>query len=331
MKLALLGCGAIARRAHLPAFAAISGTEVVAFASRTRASAEAARDQWASGDVFDHWQSALDADGIDAAVICTPNVHHCEMTLAAVERGLHVLVEKPMAPTVEEADRMIAAAEAAGVVLMPAQNVRFAPPFAAASRSVAAGDVGRVLSFRGAFGHGGPEGWAPEATWFFERDLAGGGALLDLGVHMVDVIHSVMGERVVEVGAMVDEDMSAPALERLAQVVMRTEGGAVGTLQASWSIRPGPDHQLTVFGTEGTLHLDSRTPLTLTRIDGTTERVELEEADNPFAAFARAVGGERPAVSAQDGRDAVAVVCAAYEAARTGTVVQVQPAARVVA
>ena len=324
MRLALIGCGSIATRTHLPAFQKIDGVEVVAFAGRSRPKAEAAAKMWGSGAVVDDWRAALAVEGVDAVDICTPNALHAEIALEAIARGLHVLVEKPMATTVAEADAMVAAADAAGVVLMPAQNVRFAAPFVAAAEAVRAGRIGSTVSFRAAFGHGGPEGWAPDATWFLDREAAGGGALLDLGVHMIDVIRAVLGDEVVEVAAMVDGD--AGGVERVAQLVLRMGDGALGTLQASWSARPGPDHQLTIFGTEGKLHLDGRTPLTFSGLDGASERVELPATgDNPFDAFVRAVAGERPlAVDGRDGRAAVAIADAAYEAARTGRTTRVE-------
>lgn len=326
MRLALIGCGSIATRTHLPAFQKIDGVEVVAFASRSRPKAEAAAEVWGSGTVVDDWRAALAVEGLDAVDICTPNALHAEIALEAIRRGIHVLVEKPMATTVAEADAMLAAADAGGVVLMPAQNVRFAAPFVAAAEAVRGDRIGSTVSFRAAFGHGGPEGWAPDATWFLDPDAAGGGALLDLGVHMIDVIRHVLGDDVVEVAAMVDGD--AGGVERVAQLVLRMRGGALGTLQASWSARPGPDHQLTIFGTDGKLHLDGRTPLTFSGLDGTSERVELPAAgDNPFAAFVRAVAGERPpALDGRDGRAAVAVASAAYEAARTGRTTRVEGA-----
>lgn len=330
MRLALIGCGAIARRAHLPAFRAIPGVDVVAFASGGRASAEAAASSWGSGEVVDGWQAALECDGVDAVDICAPNALHAPVAIAALERGLHVLVEKPMATTVAEADAMLAAADASGAVLMPAQNLRFAAPFAAARDAVAAGRVGEVVAARAAFGHGGPQDWAPKATWFFAPDLAGGGALLDLGVHMIDVLRAIVGQDVVDVAAMVDPELATPeGVERAAQVLLRFERGAIGTLHASWRARPGPDHQLSIFGTDGRLHLDSRTPLTFLPIAGEPERVELPATtDNPFAAFARAVAGEPPAVTAADGRATVAIAAAAYESAASRSFVRPAPRGR---
>lgn len=109
-------------------------------------------------------------------------------------------------------------------------------------------------------------------------------------------------------------------METDAQLLVSLSNGAVGTVHASWASRPGPDHQLTIIGTEGTLHLDSRTALTRLTMDGERQRVELPpETGSPLDEFLAAVRGERaPSVTAHDGRATVAVVEAAYRSASTG-------------
>jgi predicted dehydrogenase len=321
-RFAIVGCGTSARKIHLPLLRA-AGVDVVAFTSRTRASAEAARDEWGSGDVVDDWRDAVTRDDVDAVVVATPNALHKDVAVAAATAGKHVLVDKPMALTGVEADAMIAAADAAGVVLMPFQNTRFAAPFVAAQDAVAAGRIGDVTGVRAAFGHAGPQAWAPRATWFFERASSGGGCLVDLGVHVLDLVRYVTGNDIDEVTAFVSGQSGD--VETDAQVLLRFTSGAIGSAHASWSSRPGPDHQLTIIGTDGTLHLDSRTPLTLLTVGGERERVPLPETTgSPLTELLAAVRGERePTLTAADGRAAVAVVEAAYQSARERRVVTV--------
>ena len=329
LRLGLVGCGAIARRAHLPAFKAAGPDEVdvVAFASRTRSSAEAAAREWGSGRVEDNWQQLVESPDVDAVDICSPNRYHAEVAVAAAHAGKHVLVEKPMACTIAEADAMMTAAEQSGVVLSIAHNLRFASPFFTARQVVAGGRLGRVVAFRAAFGHGGPQLWAPEAGWFFDPAQSGGGALIDLGIHVADLLRFVLGDDVVEVSALLSmlRPVGRPGQEvdEAAQVVLRMAGGAIGSFHASWAACPGPDHQLTVFGSEATLHLDGRTPPTLLRPDAKAEPVALEKPPvGLYAGFVRACLGQQPApVSAADGRAALAVVEAAYGSAAAGTVI----------
>ena len=110
------------------------------------------------------------------------------------------------------------------------------------------------------------------------------------------------------------------AVETDAQLLVRLVGGAMGTVHASWSSPAGPDQQLTVIGTRGTLHLDTRTPLTFSSVDGERERVALPDVtSNPLLELLASMRGERPpSVTAADGRAAVAVVEAAYRSAEAG-------------
>jgi myo-inositol 2-dehydrogenase/D-chiro-inositol 1-dehydrogenase len=114
-------------------------------------------------------------------------------------------------------------------------------------------------------------------------------------------------------------------VETDAQVLLHFTSGAIGSAHASWSSRPGPDHQLMVIGTDGTLHLDRGTPLTLLTLGGERERVSLPEATgSPLTELLVAVRGERePTLTAADGRAAVALVEAAYQSANERRVVKV--------
>ena len=317
---AMVGCGAAASRIHLPGLRRTGRFDVVVCASRTRDSAVRVREEWGSGRVIDAWRDAVTAPDVDAVVVATPNAQHAEIAVAAAAAGKHVLVEKPMATSVAECDAMIAAAHESGVVLMPAHNVRFAAPFEAARRAVADGMVGEVTGARVAFGHAGPQHWAPDATWFFDVAASGGGALIDLGVHAGDLVRAVVGDDIVEVAAFLRE--RPDGVEEAAQLTMRFARGAIATLHASWVARPAPDHQLTVFGTEGTLHLDGHTPLAFRPGDGSEARAiplpPREERTDLYAGFADAIEhGRPPPVTGADARAAVALVTTAYEAART--------------
>jgi predicted dehydrogenase len=327
LRVGIVGCGAAARRLHLPGLRA-AGADVVAFASRSRQSAEIAAAEWgAGGFVAGAWQELLDRQDVDAIDVCTPNALHAEIAVAAAQAGKHVLVEKPMACCVADAESMMRAAAENEIVLMPAQSGRFLAPFIAMGEAVASGGVGRLLSFRCAWGHAGPQHWAPAAGWFRELRAAGGGALTDLGVHAADTLRAVLGDEAVEVTALLAR--GAGEVEEIAQVLLRLSQGAIGSLQASWVVANGRDHQLTVQGTGGTLHLDDRTAPTLLRAG--VEPVELPLPSNcptVFDAFVSAVTtGAPPAVSALDGRAAVAIIEAAYASAASGQSVGIAAAA----
>jgi UDP-N-acetylglucosamine 3-dehydrogenase len=322
VRIGLIGCGAVARRFHLPAFKA-AGADVVAFSSRTSASAEEAAGEWGSGKVLGDWREILAIEEIDAVDVCTPNASHAEMVIAAARAGKDVLVEKPIATTLEEADAMISASRSAKTLLMTAHNVRYAPPFVAVAREIATGSLGEIHGVRAAFGHGGPRVWAPGATWFFDRAMSGGGALMDLGIHVADLLRSVLSDEVAQVGAI----LSAGSLgvEEAAQVIMRFKGGAIGSMHVSWIATPAPDHQLTIFGSKGTIHLDSTTSPVFRSESGESRELAIDgDPDDPYRAFVHAVESRsEPPVTGEDGRAALAIILAAYRSGQERSMVAV--------
>jgi predicted dehydrogenase len=321
VRLAIIGCGTVARRTHLPALKRCEDVEVVAFASRTPASAEAAASEWGGGVVIDDWRDVVTRDDIDAVDVCSPNYAHRKQAVAAARAGKHVLVEKPMAHKLRDADKMIDAAREAGVVLHVAHNLRHLPAVVAARDAV--GRVGKILAVRHAFGHSGPQDWAPDATWFFDPERSGGGALIDLGIHSMDLVRFITGLEATHVSAMLTGD---GATEDAAFTTIRFAGGAVGVVHSSWVARPAPDFAFAVYGTDGMLAL-SFAGLTFRSATGEKETIEpASVVTDPCAEFVRAIRGEDPVgpvASAEDGRAGLAIVSAAYESARTGKAVEV--------
>jgi predicted dehydrogenase len=315
LRIGVIGCGSIARRAHLPALKQCDDVDVVAFASRTLASAEAAAGEWGGGDVTDDWRAVIDRDDVDAVVVCTPNALHCEQTVAAANARKHVLVEKPMAATLEQADEMNAVAEGAGVVLRVAHNLRYVPAVIAAQQAVT--KVGTIVAVRLAYGHAGPHDWAG-ATWFFDAAQSGGGALIDLGIHGLDLIRFVTGLEATEVTCMLTGD---GAVEDAAFITIGLDGGAAALVHVSWVTRPPPEFALGIYGSDGTLSLGFG-GLTFRSASGTKESIEgTPVTATPCSDFVRVVRGEAPegpAASGDEGRAALAIVAAAYESARTG-------------
>ena len=132
---------------------------------------------------------ARDPD-IDAAVVATPNALHAPQSIALLESGTHVLVEKPMATSVAECDAMIEASAAGAASLMVAHCWRFHPDVQAMRARIQTGELGEIVKTRG---YGVHAGWGPSG-WFTERALAGGGALPDMGVHAIDTVRYLLGD-----------------------------------------------------------------------------------------------------------------------------------------
>jgi xylose dehydrogenase (NAD/NADP) len=172
----VLGCANIALRRLIPAMHSATGNAVAAIGSRDIQRAQAAAHDLEIPHAFGSYSEVLDDPTVDAIYIPLPNSLHAEWTVRAAEAGKHVLVEKPMAPTVAECERMVAAARSANVRLMEAFMYRFHPQHAKVRELVAGGAIGEVRMLRSAFC---VRMQRPPADIRFSPDL-GGGALLDV-------------------------------------------------------------------------------------------------------------------------------------------------------
>jgi len=186
---AVIGCGLIGRRRAATA-AAHPETRLVAVvdADPVRA-ADVARAY--GGEVVSDWRAAVERDDVAVVVVATPNGFLREIGCAALERGKHVLLEKPMGRNLAEARALADAARKSGRVLKIGFNHRYHPGLARAIELVKTGRIGRIVAIRARYGHGSRPGC--ETEWRADPELAGGGELTDQGVHVADLIHAVAG------------------------------------------------------------------------------------------------------------------------------------------
>jgi predicted dehydrogenase len=188
-RVAVIGCGRVGRR-RAEIVAAHPGSRLVAVADTDAGRiAELARD-WRAEPLAD-WGDAIAREDVDAIVVCTPNGLLAEIAIAALGAGKHVLIEKPMGRNHGEALRVADAAAASGRTLKVGFNHRYHPALARAHAIVTGGELGEVLSIRARYGHGGRPGI--EREWRADPELAGGGHLLDQGVHLTDLVHWFAG------------------------------------------------------------------------------------------------------------------------------------------
>ena len=240
VKIGIIGAGAIAERAHIPSYTNMPEATVAAIASRTRERCERLADQFDIPQIYDDWRVMLEKEDLDAVSICTPTSVHCEMAVAAAQAGKHVLVEKPMAMTLEQADQMIDAADKAGVILMVSQSLRFSAVFQTIHQIIESGVIGRVETIRAMSGHGGGKFWSPEAKWFYDKSQVGG-ACLDMGIHEIDMVRFLAGSEVVEVAAFIDTmdpEMSGE-IDDTGVYIIKFENGVLANLLVSWTFVPG--------------------------------------------------------------------------------------------
>ena len=337
VRVGLIGCGSITRYRHAPEYASHPDVEIVAFADRHLERAQKLTAQY-GGKALEKWQDLIALKDIDAVSVCTSNVTHGPITMAALAEGKHVLCEKPMATSDDEAASMIEAAKRAGKFLMIGHNQRLAPSHIKAKQILQSGVIGDVVTFRTTFSHGGPEGWSVEGAkgWFFKREEAFVGSMGDLGVHKADLLLWLLGEDIVEVSAFV-EQVSKPFgnVDDNAVCIVRTKSGAIGTLTASWTHHPGEDNATVVYGTKGILKIgaDPNFPVVVNLVTGEnqfyqTGRMQTNDSQNESgvirAFIASITTGTPPEISGEEGRRALAVILACLESAKSGKHVAVK-------
>lgn len=331
VQVAVIGAGLVAQRSHLPAYAASEEAEIAAIVSGRVETAEGAAKEFGAQRVLRRWEEAVADPGIDAVDICTPNALHAPIAIAAARAGKHILVEKPMAMTVAEADAMIDAARRTGVLLMVAHNLRFVPIYETIRRIMEEGTIGRPLAVRAVFMHAGPdEFWGATSDWFWKPEMAGGGSMLDMGIHMIDLVRWFIGRPVLEVAAMTARSVKPTFADDNAIALLRFEGDTLASVQSSWSARPFPDRGITIHGEAGHLVMgrSAEEPLVVNILGGeggqriAPEIPSMSERGNPFVHFVRCIrDGTPPLTSGEEGRASLAVALAAYEAAQSGRTV----------
>ncbi len=257
LRVGVIGCGSIAKFRHLPEYEANEASEITAVCDLVEERAERMAELY-GGKVYTNFEEVIARDDIDAVSICLPNYLHAPVSIAALKSGKHVLCEKPMATSSQEAEEMIQAAREAGKKLMIAHNQRFVASHQTAKEILDSGKLGKVYSFRTAFGHPGPEGWSVDGkeSWFFNKEQAFIGALGDLGVHKSDLLRYLFGE-FSAVSAFVETNAkTSTEVDDNAVVLLRTESGIIGTLAASWAYVAGGDNSTVIYGEKGILRLE---------------------------------------------------------------------------
>jgi predicted dehydrogenase len=316
--LCIVGCGRFARF-HARAARRLRCGPRLAFASRDRTRAEAYRRRFRGFAAFGSYEDAAADPDVDAVVVCTPHHLHAAHVRLAADHGKAVLLEKPIARTVAEADAILETARASGITLMVAENAHFMPAFAAARAQIRTGVIGSVRQLIVS-----ARGFRRPRDWRARRSEMGGGPLVDGGIHYVRLLRDWAGH-VVQVAAMAPPNLF-PDLEAEDTVLLllRFESGAVAALANSVAAPGLPRWQWAwATGTEGSLAVDQRGRVLWIRTRaGRRFRAFLRDRRGlraQLAEFVAAVAaGRDPVPAARAARDDLAVVEAAYRSLELG-------------
>ncbi|WP_106496202.1 Gfo/Idh/MocA family protein [Lentibacillus sp. Marseille-P4043] len=258
LRIAVIGCGSIAKNRHLIEYHNNPDAEIVAVCDIIEERAKTFAEKY-EAQAYTNYETLLAEVTVDAVSVCLPNYLHAPVSIAALQAGCHVLCEKPMATSKEEAENMIQAAKENNKKLMIAHNQRFVSSHQKAKDLIASGEVGKIYSFRTIFGHGGPEGWSVDGkdSWFFRKDQAFIGAMGDLGVHKADLLRYLLGEEFVEVAGFVGTNAKENTdVDDNAVCILKSESGIIGTLAASWAYTANEDNSTVIYGENAILRLE---------------------------------------------------------------------------
>ena len=340
IKWGVIGCGGIADRRTLPGMMLADNAELIAVMDAYMPAAEKCKEKYNAKYAFDKMEDVLAIDEIQAVYIASPVFCHKEQAMAAADAGKDILIEKPVGLTAKEAEEIAAYCEAKGVKMGVGFMMRFHAYHQAMKEIVSSGKIGEVVSARAQL-----TCWYPEMEncWRQDIKLSGGGAMMDMGVHCVDLIRYITGLEVVEAAGLCGNQVFKYSVEDAGGVIMRLSNGAVAYVDANFNI---PDAaakcKIEFYGTKGSIFAQG----TISQVEGgeievlctgdalgydaNQNRDEVAPLDvkvefgnmytKEIEAFGKAVAGEAPvAITAADAIASQKVIEAAYSSCESKT------------
>ncbi|ADI14356.1 inositol 2-dehydrogenase [Truepera radiovictrix] len=326
LHVALIGAGRMAQT-HAAVLATLPGVRVRAVCDPREAAARALAEPLGAAAVTEAAR-VFDDPHVDAVLITTPTPTHAALVTRAAEAGKHVFVEKPVAATLEEAERVVAAVARAGVACQVGFQRRFDPAYVEAKRLVDAGELGALEGFRGV-----SRDPAPPPLAFLRSS---GGLMVDLGIHDLDTARFFVGEvrEVYAVGSVqVEPRLKEYGLFDTAVATLRFDNGALGTLELGLRTAYGYDVRAEILGERGRLHLEMDSRLHLRRYDaaggsfvrprGFEERFFDAYRGELLTFFACLRAGQPVSPDAADATKSLQLALAAQRSLETGSAVAV--------
>jgi len=314
--------------------------EVVAVASPTPGNAEKLAKKYDIPRVFTDYKQMLAEDDIEMVTIAAPNYLHAQMTVDAANAGKHVLCEKPLCMTLEEADLMIETCQRKGVLLMYAEELFFTPKYLRAKQMADQGAFGKVYMVKQSEKH-----FGPHSPWFWDVELSGGGVFMDMGCHGIAFCYWFLGRPEIrsvycQMATHVHGEKTKGEDDSIC--ILEFSNGAVGVVEDSWARRGGMEDRIEVYGEGGVtyadLHMGNALPTyseygygyaveKAPTTKGWTYPVFEELWNYGFPQemhhFARCVRGkEEPQATGEDGRVVQEALCAGYQSAGAGRKVE---------
>lgn len=336
IKVAILGAGFISD-IHLECYHRfIPEAEVVAVYTRDIEKAKSFAVKHHIPGHYDSMDDIINKSGCDVVDICLPNFLHEQAVLKAAYAGKHIIIEKPLAVTLEEADNMIAACKTAAVKLMYAEELCFAPKYERVRQIIKEGAIGDIYMLKQSEKHSGPH-----SDWFYDSSLSGGGVLMDMGCHAIAWFRWMLNNaKVISVYATMATVLHKhrTTAEDNSVVLIEFENGVVAVAENSWAKHGGMDDKSEVHGTAGVVYADLFMGNAAIAYSKNGYGYAMEKADTTvgwsFPVFEEAFNqgyphelkhfiecvqyNKEPLVTGEDGRAVLEIIYAAYASAGQG-------------
>lgn len=252
VKIGMVGTGFIGDIHHISIRDWVPNAEIVAVASPS-SSGEFAKTRGIP-NAYSDYREMLKDKTIDVIDIGVPNYLHCQVVLDAAKAGKHIIIEKPLCMTLEEADQMIEACQKHGVLLMYAEELLFAPKYVRAKTLIDEGAIGEPFLAKQSEEHPGPH-----MPWFWDVNRSGGGVLMDMGCHSIEYTRWVLGKpKVKSVTAFMDTYVHQDKTEGEdhSYTIVEYEGGKIAMVENSWAKGGGVDDRCEIYGKKGHTRAD---------------------------------------------------------------------------
>jgi myo-inositol 2-dehydrogenase/D-chiro-inositol 1-dehydrogenase len=314
--------------------------EVVAVASPTPGNAEKLAKKYDIPRVFTDYKQMLAEGDIEMVTIAAPNYLHAQMTLDIANAGKHVVCEKPMCMTLEEADMMVETCKKKGVLLMYAEELFFTPKYVKAKQMADEGAFGKVYMVKQCEKH-----FGPHSPWFWDVERSGGGVFMDMGCHGIAFCYWFLGRPKIknvycQMATHVHGDKTKGEDDSIC--IIEFDNGAIGLVEDSWARRGGMEDRIEVYGEGGVTYADLHMGNALPTYSEYGYGYAVEKAPDTkgwsypvfeelwnygfpqeMHHFARCVRGkDEPQATGEDGRVVQEVLYAGYQSARTGRKVE---------
>jgi len=336
VKVGIIGSGFISD-IHCDSFRIMPDeAEVVAIASPPKCGAEELAKKYNVPRVFTDYKKMLAEDDIEMVSIAAPNYLHCQMTVDIANSGKHVVCEKPLCMTLEEADKMVETCKKKGVLLMYAEELFFTPKYVKAKQMAKEGAFGKVYMVKQSEKH-----FGPHAEWFWDVKRSGGGVLMDMGCHGIAFCYWFLDRPKIknvycQMATHVHKDKTKGEDDSIC--IIEFANGAIGLIEDSWARRGGMEDRIEIYGEDGLTYADLHMGNALPTYSEYGYGYAVEKAPSTkgwsypvfeelwnygfpqeMHHFARCVRGkEEPQATGEDGRVVQEVLYAGYQSAGCG-------------